>query len=94
MRKQAMRKNCQAMRAMRNKQCEKIVFPQDSNLQPLDYQFPALPPELEKTSPYMLNLGHLNPATCKIYNFNNKSIMMFLKFAGQSFLMFNRFACF
>ena len=33
----------------------KIVFPQESNLQPLDYRSTALPLELEKTPPRMLN---------------------------------------
>ena len=42
----------------------KIVFPQESNLQPLDYRSTALPLELEKTPPRMLNFGYLNPATC------------------------------
>ena len=36
----------------------KIVFPQESNLQPLDYRFTALPLELEKTPPRMLNFGY------------------------------------
>ena len=63
---------------------KKIVFPQESNLQPLDYRFTALPLELEKTSFQMHNFGYLNPATC-LYDFNNKSIKMFLTFAGQSF---------
>ena len=40
----------------------KIVFPQESNLQPLDYRSTALPLELEKTPPRMLNFGYLNPA--------------------------------
>ena len=55
----------------------KIVFPQESNLQPLDYRSTALPLELEKTPPRMLNFGYLNPATCLLYDFNNKSIKMF-----------------
>ena len=65
----------------------KIVFPQESNLQPLDYRSTALPLELEKTPPRMLNFGYLNPATCLLYDCNNKSIKMlfFLTFAGQSF---------
>ena len=37
----------------------------------------AVPLELEKTSPRMLNFGYLNPATCLLYDFNNKSIKMF-----------------
>ena len=56
----------------------KIVFPQESNLQPLDYRSTALPLELEKTPPRMLNFGYLNPATCLLYDCNNKSIKMFL----------------
>ena len=64
----------------------KVVFPQESNLQPLDYRSTALPLELEKTPPRMLNFGYLNPATCLLYDCNNKSIkMFFLTFAGQSF---------
>ena len=55
----------------------KIVFPQESNLQPLDYRSTALPLELEKTPPRMLHFGYLNPATCLLYDFNNKSIKMF-----------------
>ena len=55
----------------------KIVFPQESNLQPLDYRSTALPLELEKTPPRMLNFGFLNPATCLLYDCNNKSIKMF-----------------
>ena len=50
----------------------KIVFPQESNLQPLDYRSTALPLELEKTPPRMLNFGYLNPATCLLYDCNNK----------------------
>ena len=38
----------------------KIVFPQESNLQPLDYRSTALPLELEQTPPRMLNFGYLN----------------------------------
>ena len=34
----------------------KIVFPQESNLQPLDYRSTALPLELEKTPPRMLKV--------------------------------------
>ena len=55
----------------------KIVFPQESNLQPLDYRSTALPLELEKTPPRMLNFGYLNPATCLLYDCDNKSIKMF-----------------
>ena len=72
-------------RLLKKKQCEKVVFPQGSNLQPLDYRSTALPLELEKTSPRMINFGYLNPATCLFYDLKNKSIMMFLTFAGQSF---------
>ena len=68
----------------------KIVFPQESNLQPLDFRSTALPLKVEKTPPRMLNFGYLNPATCLLYDCNNKSIKMFflfffLTFAGQSF---------
>ena len=52
----------------------KIVFPPESNLQPLDYRSTAIPLELEKTPPRMLNFGYLNPATCLLYDCNNKSI--------------------
>ena len=52
----------------------KIVFPQESNLQPLDYRSTALPLELEKTPSRMLDFGYLNPATCLLYDCNNKSI--------------------
>ena len=55
----------------------KIVFPQESNLQPLDYRYTALPLELEKMPPRMLNFGYLNPATCLLYDCNNKSMKMF-----------------
>ena len=55
----------------------KIVFPQESNLQPLDYRSTALPLELEKTPPRMLNFGYLNPASCLLYDCNDKSIKMF-----------------
>ena len=57
----------------------KIVFPQESNLQPLDYRSTALPLELEKTPPRMLNFGYLNPATCLLYDCNNKSIKIVKK---------------
>ena len=50
-------------RLLKNKQCEKVVFPQESNLQPLDYRSTALPLELEKTPPRKLNFGYLNSAT-------------------------------
>ena len=33
-------------------------------------------------SPHMLNFGYLNPATCLFNDFNNKSIVRFLMFAG------------
>ena len=65
--KQAMRKSCLFAR---------------SNLQPLDYRSIVPPLELEKTSPSMLNFGYLNPATCLFYDFGNKSIVIFLMFAG------------
>ena len=32
-------------RLLKNKQCEKVILPQDSNLQPLDYGYTALPLE-------------------------------------------------
>ena len=64
----------------------KIVFPQESNLQPLDYRSTALPLELEKTPPRMLNFGYLNPATCLLYDCNDKSIKMFL-YANYVFVM-------
>ena len=51
----------------------KIVFPQESNLQPLDYRSTALPLELEKMPPRMLNFGYLNPATCLLYDCNNRA---------------------
>ena len=35
-------------RLLRNEQCEKFIHPQDSNLQPLDSRFTALPLELER----------------------------------------------
>ena len=57
--------------------CENIVFPQKSNLQPFDYWSTALPHELEKTSPHILNFGYLNAATCLLHNFTNKSKMFF-----------------
>ena len=41
------------------KAMRKIVFSQESNLQPLDYRSTALPLELEKTPPRMLNFGYL-----------------------------------
>ena len=56
----------------------KIVFPQESNLQPLDYRSTALPLELEKTPPRMLNFGYLNPATCLLYDCNNIIIIIFI----------------
>ena len=63
----------------------KIVFPQESNLQPLDYRSTALPLELEKTPPRMLNFGYLNPATCLLYDCNNKSIKMFFDVCRPEF---------
>ena len=72
----------------------KIVFPQESNLQPLDYRSTALPLEQEKTPPRMLNFGYLNPATCLLYDCNNKSMKMFFEVCRPEFYYFNRFACF
>ena len=43
-------------RLLKNKQCEKVVYLQDSNLQPLNYWSTALPLELEKTSPRIIKL--------------------------------------
>ena len=63
----------------------KIVFPQESNLQPLDYRSTALPLELEKTPPHMRNFGYLNPATCLLYDCNNKSIKMFFDVCRPEF---------
>ena len=63
----------------------KIVFPQESNLQPLDYRSTALPLELEKTPPRMLNFGYLNPATCLLYDCNDKSIKMFFDVCRPEF---------
>ena len=63
-------------RLFKNKQCENAVFPQESNLQPLDYRSTAQPLQREM-SPRMLNFGYLNPATCLFYDFNNKSIVTF-----------------
>ena len=51
----------------------KIVSPQESNLQPLDYRSTALPLELEKTPSRMLNFGYLNPATCLLCVFSSSS---------------------
>ena len=56
---------------------QKVILPQDSNLQPLDYRSTALPFELEKTSPHMIEFGYLNPATCFYYDINNNLIAMF-----------------
>ena len=65
----------------KSKQCKKFIFPQKSNLQPLDYHSTALPLELEKMSPPMLIFDYLDPATCLFYDFNDKSIVMFLMFS-------------
>ena len=54
-----------------------IVFPQDSNLQLLDYRPTALPLELKKTSPGWLNFSYLNPATLLFCDVNNNLIVMF-----------------
>ena len=72
--------NPQPLEARGQSPMRKIVFPQESNLQPLDYRSTALPLELEKTPPRMLNFGYLNPATCLLYDCNNKSIKMFFFF--------------
>ena len=61
--KQAMRKNCLTT------EFEPAAFGLPVHCSPL---------EPEKTSPRKLNFGYLNPATCLFYDFNNKSIMMFL----------------
>ena len=61
----------------------KIVFPQESNLQPLDYRSTALPLELEKTPPRMLNFGYLNPATCLLCDCNNQRWSRGHKARGQ-----------
>ena len=39
---------------LKTSNAKKVVFPQHSNLQPFDYPSTALPLELEKTSPRML----------------------------------------
>ena len=68
---------------LKNKQCKKVVFPLDSNLQSLDYRSTAPPPELEKTSPRMLNFGYLNPATCLFYDVNNNALLLLTSFTGS-----------
>ena len=68
-----------------NRAMRKIVLPQESNLQPLDYRSTALPLELEKTPPRMLNFGYLNPATCLLYDCNNKSIKTFFDVCWPEF---------
>ena len=55
-------------RLLKKKQCKKLIFPQDSNLQPLVYRSNVLPLELERISPRILNFGYLNQATCLIYD--------------------------
>ena len=65
----------------------KIVFPRESNLQPLDYRSTALPLELEKTPPRMLNFGYLNPATCLLYDCNNKALLDLIDLLLQSLLV-------
>ena len=44
-------------RLVKSKQCEKVVFPRQSNLRPLGYWSTALPLEQEKTSPLKLNFA-------------------------------------
>ena len=45
----------------KNKQYEKVILPQDSNMQqPLDYRSTALQLELERISPHKLYLDYLN----------------------------------
>ena len=58
----------------KNKQCEKVVFPQNSNLQPLEYRSTALPLKLEKTSPRVLSFGYLNVASFKSHKFQSNQI--------------------
>ena len=67
-------------RLLKTSNAKKVVFPQDSNLQPLDCRSTALSLELEKTSSHILKFGYLNLVSSLFYDFNNKSIMMFLKF--------------
>ena len=43
----------------------------------LDYRSTALPLELERMSPRMLNFGYLNPTTCFYYDVGNNLIVMF-----------------
>ena len=59
---------------LKTSNAKKIVSPQESNWQPLNFRFTALPLELENTFPCMLIFGYLNQATCLQYDFNNKSI--------------------
>ena len=68
-----------------NKQCEIVVFPQESNLQPSDYRLTALPLELEKASPRVLNFGYLNSATCLFHGVDSNVIAIFWRLWGQSF---------
>ena len=72
-------------RLLKNKQCDKIVFGQNSNLQPLEYRSTALPLELQKTSTHKHNFGYLNPTTCLLYDFNNNSIVMFFDVCWPEF---------
>ena len=44
-------------RLRKNKKCEKVIFPQDSNLQSLDYRLTALPLQLERMPFCMLNFS-------------------------------------
>ena len=45
----------------------KIVFPQESNLQPLDYRSTALPLELEKTPPRMQTYKRIYSSHANVY---------------------------
>ena len=70
------------------KTSKKVILSKDSNLQPLDYQFIALPLELEKMSLPMLSFSYLNLVA--YYDVDNNLIVMF----WTEFLIFNHFACF
>ena len=61
---------------------QKCSFP--TKFEPAAFGLPvhcSIPLELEKRSPLMLNFGCSISATFLFYDFNNKSIMMFLTFA-------------